>query len=165
MIEIGIRSESSNVHYSSMGSRSDELVMDAAGPPPLDPMHPAREEEDELGAETTVRPVRAYTLIEISPGVTTKLRGAEETISAVRDSFFTKVMCWGCDQAIFCILDCRWTICPNCRFVSPLEYEKVSSAGVTGHSQGLGLGLSQRALWDMQQDQAIDDEGHSPRRY
>ena len=149
--ELGISSKSSNMHYSSMSSKSDELVMDAAGPQPLDPMEPASEEMEELDAKMPAKPVPTSNWIEISPGVTAKLRGANETIRAVRENFFTKVTCWECDQAIFCILDCRWTICPNCRFVSPLEYEKDSGSGA-GYSHGLGLGLTRKTLWSMQQD-------------
>lgn len=87
--------------------------------------------------------------VAIAPGVTAPLRGAQETTQAVRQDFITNVACWGCQQEVYCIADCRWAVCPGCRTISPLE-----DNGLTSRRQwGLGLGLTPQCLETMRYEE------------
>lgn len=76
------------------------------------------------------------TRIEVSPGVTTVLRKADETVRAIHNSFFVPVTCSCGKNDLFCIADAKYVLCPACRVVSPVE-ERPRLC-----SKGLGMGFS-----------------------
>lgn len=77
--------------------------------------------------------------VELSPGVTTVLRTAEETQMAIKDNFFIPIACLFCTLDLFCIADAQFVVCPKCRVVSPATS---GSKPPTGKREGLGLGLT-----------------------
>jgi len=92
-------------------------------------------------------------LIEIQPGVSLPLRGAEETEQAIAAGFYVQCECLaGCGSSnadddddtrhLHCILDCDYFLCPDCRSITanPLKEGDGSSAVVAGEG-GLGLGF------------------------
>lgn len=73
--------------------------------------------------------------VEIYPGVTQLLRGADETSRAADVNFVTPVRCASCTVDMLCIADAAYAICPLCRVVSP-------TAGQALNDQwGVGLGF------------------------
>ena len=44
------------------------------------------------------------TMIEISPGVTARLRGADETFQAIEQDFYLPVLCMCCQLILLCAL-------------------------------------------------------------
>mmetsp|Transcript_30550 Transcript_30550/g.63791 ORF Transcript_30550/g.63791 Transcript_30550/m.63791 type:complete len:439 (-) Transcript_30550:400-1716(-) len=90
------------------------------------------------------------TLVEISPGVQVKLRGAAETKECVRRDFFLPTKCFSCDLEMFCIQDAAYVLCPQCRVVNPLTEVDEGQEGCEG---GLGLGFTMDDLALMQQEE------------
>lgn len=104
-------------------------------------------------ATTTTRP----TMIEIAPGVSLPLRGAEETQHAIAAEFYVQCECWACPKtsqpsssSLHCILDCDYFLCPDCRSVAPNPLKVEGGEDVTCQttntmsSSGGGLGLGFR---------------------
>lgn len=73
-------------------------------------------------------------MIEIQPGFSLPLRGADETTRALAVNFIVKLNCMVCTLEIQCIGDAEYILCPVCRSVSPIE-------GNSGNNGGVGLGL------------------------
>ena len=59
--------------------------------------------------------------IEIAPGLTERLRGADETWQVIENDFYLPTQCFVCMQAICCIMDATYVLCPVCKVVSPME--------------------------------------------
>lgn len=79
-------------------------------------------------------PVATERRIEIAPGLSERLRGADETWQAIENDFYLPCMCLVCNQDICCIMDATYVLCPVCKVVSPLE--NGCEAG------GVGLGFT-----------------------
>lgn len=88
--------------------------------------------------------------IEIAPGVFARLRGAEETRSAINRDFFMPCECACCSQTIFCIQDADFVLCPDCRVIQPMEGCEEGGVG------GVGLGFKMEELMNCQQ-QIVDN--------
>jgi hypothetical protein len=73
--------------------------------------------------------------IEIFPGFSTRLRGAEETWKSIEEGDYLPVTCLTCTMNLCCILDADYVICPICDSVTPM-IENPSGEG------GVGLGIS-----------------------
>lgn len=83
-------------------------------------------------------------LIEISPGVTARLRGAEETMACIENDFYFPTNCMFCTTDICVIMDANYVLCPICKIVSPREGcdEKNIDGGV-----GLGFTFEDLQKW------------------
>ena len=74
--------------------------------------------------------------IEICPGVVHPVRGSEETLEAIQQQSTIQVECMICWEALLCVRDCDYVVCPDCRVVcpvvetkqSPYEYDPTSTA-------------------------------------
>lgn len=77
--------------------------------------------------------------VELTPGVTTVLRRAEETLKAVENNFFIPIACLFCTLDLFCIANAQFVVCPKCRVVSPMAN---GLGPLKGKREGLGLGLT-----------------------
>lgn len=60
-------------------------------------------------------------MIEISPGICLRLRGAAETHKAIERDFYAPTTCVCCRTTIFCIQDAEYVLCPDCQVVCPLK--------------------------------------------
>lgn len=96
--------------------------------------------------------------IEVSPGVFSRLRGAEETWRAIQYVFYMPCECSCCSLTIFCIQDADYVLCPECRVVSPMSENY--SEGCEGGGVGLGFGLEVLAKWQ----EEIEREGRVARK-
>jgi hypothetical protein len=91
--------------------------------------------------------------ITISPGVSMRLRGADETWRAIENDFYMPCECLDCKSTIFCIQDAEFVLCPECRVVSPMEDYGGGGYGATGQQQhqtggcGLGFTMADLAKW------------------
>lgn len=90
--------------------------------------------------------------IEISPGVSVRLRGRDETMLAVYRDEFVPLDCLSCGQMIFCMQNARLVVCPICRVVSPLMNPDEDNEGV-----GLGFTLEDLCEWHEQHSVLTDD--------
>ncbi|CAB9529907.1 expressed unknown protein [Seminavis robusta] len=89
--------------------------------------------------------------IEVSPGVSTRVRSVGETMTAIRNDFFVPVFCLGCALDLFCIADAQFVLCPACRVVSPVEAQLCTSKDDT-KPRGLGLGVRYENLVEIQSE-------------
>ena len=93
-------------------------------------------------------------LVEISPGTRVPLRGAVETLDAVRIDFYAPGTCMVCDALsnpagssegavgpMFCIQDAAYVLCPVCKSISPFADQ----------GYGVGLGFTLDVLAEMQE--------------
>uniref|UniRef100_A0A7S3DSH9 Uncharacterized protein n=1 Tax=Entomoneis paludosa TaxID=265537 RepID=A0A7S3DSH9_9STRA len=107
---------------------------------------------------------RPAAMVEISPGVQVKLRGASETKECVRRDFFVPCQCCSCDLDMFCIQDADYVLCPQCRVVNPLDThnnnDSKDSKQPTGPGGGLGLGFTMTDLAQMQQEAMAHGNNH-----
>lgn len=107
--------------------------------------HGRRNSDSSSAVSSTASP-----MVEISPGVHEPLRGADETVRAVRHDFYVPIACFGCSNDIFCIADAKYVICPECRVVSPIEEGALEGQALKQH--GLGLGFTCESLFQIQTD-------------
>jgi hypothetical protein len=94
------------------------------------------------------------TVIEISPRVKVRLRGAEETWDCIGRDFFMPCTCFGFSQELCCIQDATFVLCPACRVVSPMDntsccsketnspFSSTSTTTGSQHRGGVGLGFT-----------------------
>lgn len=75
--------------------------------------------------------------IEIAPGVTARLRGANETMACIENDFYFPTQCLACTMDICVIMDANYVLCPICKSVSPRE--GCEDGGTDG---GVGLGFT-----------------------
>jgi hypothetical protein len=109
-------------------------------------------------------------MIDIAPGVRIRLRGADETESAISNGFYVHCDCMFCsisdftsstnrstgttsalnlnlnqDDELYCILDCDYFICPSCLSINPnpisMNANTPELPSVTTYQGGLGLGF------------------------
>lgn len=85
----------------------------------------------------------SQSMIEISPGVHVRLRGADETWKAIEQDYYMPTECLCCQVTIFCIQNAEFVLCPDCRVVSRMEDS--SSQGMGG--VGLGFKYEDLARW------------------
>jgi hypothetical protein len=121
---------------------------------------PARDSNDRLRGGSGVA---SRTMIEISPGVSVRLRGADETWDCIGRDFFMPCTCFGCSQELCCIQDATFVLCPACRVVSPMDntsccseetnatFSSSTAAGFE-HQGGVGLGFTFDDLMKWQED-------------
>lgn len=95
---------------------------------------------------------RPTTMIEVAPGIHSRLRGSQETYDAIRKDFYMPATCSCCEDTIFCIQDAGYVLCPNCRVISPMEdiQDRVR--------RGVGLGFTYEQLAEWQQDLRREQE-------
>lgn len=84
--------------------------------------------------KTPERALSAESRIEIVPGFSARLRGAQETWASVEEGFYQPVTCMSCTLSLCCILDADFVICPCCRGITPIT-------DVPGDG-GVGLGIT-----------------------
>lgn len=96
------------------------------------PVPPMREQHAPAPSRQAQHPNEM--MIEIQPGFSLPLRGAQETTRAVEINFVVLATCMVCTVQAKCIADAEYVLCPVCRSVSPIE----ANAGNNG---GVGLGL------------------------
>jgi hypothetical protein len=99
-------------------------------------------------------------MIEIAPGVEIRLRDAEETENAIAHGFYIQCECLYCTTVssntltrdVYCILDCDYVLCPECRTIYPnplttsiggtnMNTPVNGSTATTSCTGGLGLGF------------------------
>jgi len=101
--------------------------------------------------EVKLAPIESSINIEIMPGVEVPLRSADETHEAIRNHFYIPATCFGCASELFCILDAKYLICPDCRSVNPLPEENYSSNSY--NKRGIGMGFKCEDIILLQDDQ------------
>ena len=95
-------------------------------------------------------------LIEIAPGVPSRLRGAKETCEYIRQDRYTVLACFVCSSQICCIDDADFVLCPGCRVIIPIDQ---SCPRETAQSdRGIGLGLTVDELQSLQ-SQILQEQG------
>lgn len=113
---------------------------------------------DEFERASNVNP--GPIMVEIEPGTRVPLRGAEETAAAVASEEYRSVTCLGCAASIFCIRDCQYCFCPECKVVTGTTsvsnsfYDEKSGSMVYHRPRpyGLGLGFTRDGLIQIQQE-------------
>ena len=76
-------------------------------------------------------------MIQITPTMTARLRGARETQACIENDFYIPTSCFCCEANIFCIQDANYVLCPECKVVSPL-----SDGADPEFDGGVGLGFT-----------------------
>lgn len=104
-------------------------------------------------------------MIPIAPGVTARLRGADETWSCIERDCYSPTVCLACSLELCCIQDADFVICPVCKVVSPLEEggfasdvaavstlegSSSTSSSATEQSVGLGFTLDDLGRWQFE---------------
>lgn len=100
--------------------------------------------------------VAGVKMVEVSPGVHLRLRGADETWRAIQVDFYMPCECVCCTSTIFAIQDADFVLCPVCRVVSPMDgkvFDGASDGGV-----GLGFQMEELAKWQ----EEIERERRAP---
>jgi hypothetical protein len=116
-------------------------------PPPSSRHPPPRQEQEQHPSQS---------MIEISPGVQVRLRGADETWKAIEQDYYMPTVCLCCQATIFCIQNADYVLCPDCRVVSRMEDS--SSQGMGG--VGLGFKYEDLARWQADILQNRQEEEH-----
>lgn len=95
------------------------------------------------GSAYTERHVGAVkcNMIEVAPGQYMRLRGADETWTAIQDDFYAPCVCYACDLTLFCIQNATYVLCPQCQVVNPFDGDE-SNGGV-----GLGFTIESLSKW------------------
>lgn len=96
-------------------------------------------------------------MIPIAPGVSARLRGADETWKCIERDFYLPVVCFACTMEMCCIQDADFVICPMCRVVSPLDGSHASSPHLSNdwraqREQTVGLGFTFEDLMKWQSE-------------
>ena len=60
--------------------------------------------------------------VEIAPGISSPLRGAAESMMAIKNGNTTEVECLCCCRKLHCIADAAYVICPDCRVVNQVPF-------------------------------------------
>eukprot|EP00527_Entomoneis_sp_CCMP2396_P001226 CAMPEP_0198151822 /NCGR_PEP_ID=MMETSP1443-20131203/57269_1 /TAXON_ID=186043 /ORGANISM="Entomoneis sp., Strain CCMP2396" /LENGTH=216 /DNA_ID=CAMNT_0043817639 /DNA_START=90 /DNA_END=740 /DNA_ORIENTATION=- len=90
---------------------------------------------------------RKVSMIEISPGIRARLRGAAETRDCIGRDFFMPSLCNSCSLEMFCIQDAAYVLCPQCRVVNP-----ISDVDEDFCEGGLGMGFTIEDLGNIRSD-------------
>lgn len=101
------------------------------------------------------RPSARETILELSPGVYARLRGAKETWQCIENDFHMPVNCYACSKELCVIQDAAYVLCPSCRSVSPVEQDYSNHPFFHHHQGGLsrdgvGLGFTFEELFQWQ---------------
>ncbi|KAG7367313.1 hypothetical protein IV203_029984 [Nitzschia inconspicua] len=119
-------------------SKSFKLLKDPPPPPSLSspPMSNERPAFRKSASSPVISPRKKQPVyIEIFPGNTQVLRGADETTRAMRKNFVTLCKCISCTVEHLCIADAAFVICPVCRCVSQAPDHALNE------QYGVGLGF------------------------
>jgi hypothetical protein len=93
-------------------------------------------------ASSSLRSSKTPILIEIYPGASQILRGAEETSQAADRNFVVMCQCIACESRHLCIANAAYVLCPECKSISLVESNKTHVNGIdTSKPYGLGLGF------------------------
>jgi hypothetical protein len=100
---------------------------------------------------TTTTTMTTTMTIEVAPGLSVRLRGADETWRAIQSDQYQPCTCMECNTHMFCIADAWLVLCPTCRVASPVHVVVVGSAATTttaiNHRDGgVGLGFTMDVL-------------------
>jgi hypothetical protein len=79
--------------------------------------------------------------IEVAPGLSVRLRGADETWRAIQTDQYQPCTCLECNANMFCIQDAWLVLCPTCRVASP-----VNVSVNTNRDGGVALGFTMDVL-------------------
>jgi hypothetical protein len=79
--------------------------------------------------------------IEVAPGMSVRLRGADETWRAIQADQYQPCTCLECNATMFCIQDAWLVLCPTCRVASP-----VNVSATNNRDGGVGLGFTMDVL-------------------
>ena len=112
-------------------------------------------------------------MIEITPGNMSRLRDAQETISAIQNDFYVPCTCLFCNitsssspysdssrnprEPIFCIQDAEYFLCPHCASINRLDVDDTSPYSSTRNGAfhtlgGVGLGFTVKTLLEVQKE-------------
>lgn len=106
----------------SMPSRSISVARDITG----------KEEDGTTQSTGTTTATRTPIMITIAPGITARLRGAEESRACLDNDFFLVTTCHSCQMDLCCIADAQFVLCPACSVVSPIEQQQEGDETVEG---------------------------------
>ena len=84
--------------------------------------------------------------IEISQGISLRLRGAQETWSYIEKDLYLPTTCECCSLHLLCITDASYVFCPACQVVSPF-YNSTNKSGCGDGGVGLGFTFDQLSQW------------------
>jgi hypothetical protein len=79
--------------------------------------------------------------IEVAPGLSVRLRGADETWRAIQADQYQPCTCLECNATMFCIQDAWLVLCPTCRVASP-----VNVSATANRDGGVALGFTMDVL-------------------
>ena len=85
-------------------------------------------------------PHEEETMVELGPGMYSRLRGAKETWRCVEQDFHIPVTCFACSLELCCIQDASYVLCPSCRTVSPVDQGDSGHNISVNHMSGGGGG-------------------------
>lgn len=93
----------------------------------------------------------SVTMVPIAPGLSARLRGANETWECIEDDFYLPTTCFACSLELCVIMDADFVICPICRVVSPIDHGDTSSPDLSHATReqtvGLGFTFEDLAKW------------------
>jgi hypothetical protein len=137
--------QSSMVPSVMESDESSQYSMDLSlsSTPPPSPRHHSPRHHQEQHREQHHQQPSQESMIEISPGVLVRLRGADETWRAIEQDYYMPTECLCCQATIFCIQNADFCLCPDCRVVSRMD--ESSSQGMGG--VGLGFKYEDLARW------------------
>ena len=95
---------------------------------------------DDVPEEDALQPQKPH-VIDIAPGISARLRGAQETWSCIQNDTFLPTQCVCCALTMCCMEDAQYVLCPACRVVSPL------AAGRSHGGVGLGFTVDDLQRW------------------
>eukprot|EP00977_Amphora_coffeiformis_P001293 scaffold267_cov192-Amphora_coffeaeformis.AAC.7 len=79
-------------------------------------------------------------MVTIAPGLTARLRGAQETWDCIEQDFFIPTECVCCGLELCCIMDAHYVLCPACKVVSPLATMNAAVADYYDNVEESGRG-------------------------
>ena len=88
-------------------------------------------------------------LIEISPGIHYRLRGANETIDAIVNDRLASEFCRCCQELLHCVRESNCVLCPDCKVMSRLECINPATYGLSNENKdfgSVGLGMKHDEL-------------------
>ena len=91
-------------------------------------------------------PISKPVYIKIAPGLTARLRRAQETYACIAKDFYIPTSCADCSASLFCIQDANYVLCPLCKVVGRLE-----GGADLEYDGGIGIGFTWEYLQQFQQ--------------
>ncbi len=111
-----------------------------AARPNFVPLEQKEEYDLQLSKQPPPSPIR-MAKVEIYPGLSMNLRGAQETSKASERNFVVECSCLICTLKCWCIADAAFVICPGCLVVNPLNETTLSSTNKIKAQRCWGVGL------------------------